>query len=201
MASTPATDGSIDQHFSSDVDFDLEQAESSAESFLRSYGVDVDSTHLQKTPRRMALAWAEMLTPREFTMTTFPNEEEYDELVIVDDIPVQSVCEHHLLPFTGTATVAYLPNERIVGLSKLARVVEHFAKRPQTQERLTKQVAQCLEDALDPLAVGVVLSGVHTCMTLRGVHTPGSYTVTSTLTGNLRTDLGLRAEFLKRAGM
>jgi GTP cyclohydrolase I len=149
----------------------------------------------------MARAWAEMLTPRPFEMTTFPNEEGYDELVLARDIPFRSVCEHHLLPFTGRACVAYLPGDRILGLSKLARVVEHFACRAQTQERLTKQVADWLQDQLTPRAVGVVMSAEHSCMTLRGVQATGSSTVTSTLLGTLRTDPRSRQEFLSLAGV
>src|SRR5690606_1788365 len=148
----------------------------------------------------MARAWAEMLTPREFTATTFPNDEGYDELVLARDIPFRSVCEHHLLPFVGTACVAYLPGERILGLSKLARIVEHFACRPQTQERLTRQVALWLQEQLDPKAVGVVLRAEHSCMTLRGVQATGSSTVTSSLLGGLREDPRSRAEFLALAG-
>ncbi len=102
---------------------DLDRAELAAEDFLRALGVSLDTDHLLATPRRMAHAWAEMLTPRSFDLTTFPNEEGYDEMVLMRDIPVRSICEHHLLPFTGSAAIAYLPSERIVGLSKLARVV------------------------------------------------------------------------------
>ena len=105
----------------------------------------------------MAQAYAELLTPREFAMTTFPNSEGYDELVLVRDIPFTSLCEHHLLPFIGTAVVAYLPKDRILGLSKLARVVEQFARRPQVQERMTAQIARFLDDELAPKGVGIVL--------------------------------------------
>lgn len=182
-------------------EMDLAAAESAAAGFLRALGMSLDAEHLRATPGRMARAWAEMLTPRPFAMTTFPNDEEYDELVLARDIPFRSVCEHHLLPFTGRACVAYLPGERILGLSKLARVVEHFACRPQTQERLTKQVAEMLQDELQPRAVGVVLNAEHSCMTLRGVQATGSSTVTSTLLGTLRTDPRSRAEFMSLAGV
>jgi GTP cyclohydrolase I len=144
----------------------------------------------------MAEAYAEMLSPRSFDLTTFPNEEGYDELVLARDIPVQSVCEHHMLPFVGVAHVGYLPGERIVGLSKLARVVELFARRPQVQERLTTQVAGWLQDQLAPRGVGVVVEAEHMCMTLRGVRAPGSTTITSALLGLLREDPRSRAEFL-----
>ena len=116
-------------------------------------------------------------------------------------IPFRTVCEHHLLPFAGTAHVGYLPADRILGLSKLARLVEHFAARPQTQERLTKQVADCLAARLRPRGTGVVLEAEHTCMTLRGVRALGATTVTSTLLGTLRTDARSRAEFFALAGV
>lgn len=175
---------------------DAVAAEAAAAQFLTALGVPLDSEHLRATPGRMARAWAEMLTPRPFELTTFPNDEGYDELVVARDIPVRSLCEHHLLPFTGRAWVAYLPGDRILGLSKLARVVELFACRPQTQERLTKQVADWLQDQLQPRAVGVVIAAEHSCMTLRGANAVGSSTVTSTLLGSLRDDARSRAEFL-----
>jgi GTP cyclohydrolase I len=143
----------------------------------------------------MARAYVELFTPRPFNLTTFPNDEGYDELVLARAIPVRSVCEHHLLPFVGVAHVGYLPGERILGLSKLARVVEHVACRPQVQERLTKQVADWLWDHLYPQGVGVVIEAEHTCMTLRGVQAVGSNTVTSTLLGTLREDARSRQEF------
>jgi GTP cyclohydrolase I len=150
----------------------------------------------------MARAYAELFTPPEFDLTTFPNDEGYDELVLARSIPMRSVCEHHLLPFIGVAHVGYLPGERILGLSKLARVVEHFAARPQVQERLTKQVAGWLQDNLAPAGVGVVIEAEHTCMTVRGVRASGSTTVTSTLLGTVRDDPRSRQEFfaLARAG-
>jgi GTP cyclohydrolase I len=149
----------------------------------------------------MARAYAELFTPRPFNLTTFPNDEGYDELVLARNIPVRSVCEHHLLPFVGVAHVGYLPGERILGLSKLARVVEQFACRPQVQERLTKQIADWLTDQLDPVGVGVVVRAEHTCMTLRGVQAIGSCTVTSTLLGSLREDARSRHEFFALAGV
>ena len=180
---------------------DLERAELAAKEFLLALGVSLESEHLHATPGRMARAWAEMFTPRPFDLTTFPNEEGYDELVLVRDVPVRSICDHHLRPFTGRACVAYLPGERIVGLSKLARVVEHFACRPQTQERLTKQVADWLDEHLHPQAVGVVVSAEHTCMTLRGALATGTSTVTSALLGRLRDDQRSRQEFLSLCGI
>jgi GTP cyclohydrolase I len=144
----------------------------------------------------MAHAYAEMLRPRPFELTTFPNDEHYDELVLAGGIPVHSVCEHHMLPFVGTAHVGYLPGQRILGLSKLARVVELFARRPQVQERLTVQVADWLQTHLEPRGVGVVVEAEHLCMTLRGVRTGGSTTTTSSMRGVLREDARSRAEFL-----
>ena len=144
----------------------------------------------------MAHAYAEMLTPAPFALTTFPNDENYDELVLASDIPVHSVCEHHMLPFVGIAHVGYLPGQRILGLSKLARVVELFARRPQVQERLTTQIADWLQTHLDPRGVGVVVEAEHLCMTLRGVRSGGTSTTTSTLRGALREDPRSRAEFL-----
>src|SRR5437764_5444873 len=167
---------------------DQAAAEDAAAAFLTALGVDVTSGPLADTPGRMARAYAELLTPREFHLTTFPNDEGYDELVLARDIPIRSVCEHHLLPFVGVAHVGYLPGERILGLSKLARVVELFAHGPQVQERLTKQVADWLAGHLRPKGVGVVIDAEHLCMTLRGVQASGARTVTSTLLGALRAD-------------
>jgi GTP cyclohydrolase IA len=167
-----------------------------AEQFLEALGVSCDSPGLRDSPARMARAYAEMLTPRSFELTTFPNDEKYDELVVVKDIPLQSLCEHHLLPFTGVAHVGYLPGERILGLSKFARVVELFARRPQVQERLTQQVAGWLDDQLAPKGVGVVVEAEHSCMSLRGVRATGATTRTSALTGTIRSNPSTRAEFL-----
>jgi GTP cyclohydrolase I len=142
-----------------------------------------------------------MLTSRGFDMTTFPNEEGYQQLVIERGIPFRSLCEHHFLPFTGRAYVAYLPGERILGLSKLARVVEMFSHRPQVQERLTQQVADWLHEQLQPQGTGVVLAAEHLCMTLRGARAAGSTTVTSALHGVLLSDHRAREEFFALAGI
>jgi GTP cyclohydrolase I len=174
-------------------------AASAAAAFLSALGVDVDSESMRETPGRMARAYAELLTPRPFAMTTFPNDEGYDELVLARSVPVQSLCEHHMLPFVGVAHVGYLPGERILGLSKLARVVELFARRPQVQERLTVQVARWLHTTLAPRGVGVVVEAEHLCMTLRGVRASESRTVTSALHGQLRDDPRSRAEFFALA--
>ena len=178
---------------------DLAAAEAAAGDFLAALGVGLGAEGLRGTPGRMARAYAEMFRPRPFDLTTFPNDEGYDELVIARSLPVLSVCEHHLLPFVGTAHVGYLPGERILGLSKLARVVEHFARRPQVQERLTQQVADWLHSHLSPRGVGVVIEAEHLCMTVRGVQASGSTTVTSALHGLLRQDAAARAEFFALA--
>ncbi|MGW2830385.1 GTP cyclohydrolase I FolE [Streptomyces sp. NPDC001286] len=180
---------------------DLAAAEQAAAQFLRALGISTDSESLRGTPGRMARAYAELFSPRSFDLTTFPNDEGYDELVLARDIPLRSVCEHHLLPFVGTAHIGYLPGRRILGLSKLARVLEHFACRPQVQERLTKQVADWLQNQLQPKGVGVVIQAEHTCMTLRGVQATGATTMTSTLLGLLRTDARSRSEFLTLTGL
>jgi GTP cyclohydrolase IA len=180
---------------------DLAAAELAAGQFLQALGVSLDSESLRGTPGRMARAYAELFTPRPFNMTTFPNDEGYDELVLARAIPVRSVCEHHLLPFTGVAHVGYLPDDRILGLSKLARVAEHFSRRPQVQERLTKQIGEWLYSHLRPRGVGVVIEAEHTCMTLRGVQAAGSRTVTSTLLGTLREDPRSRQEFFALTGV
>ena len=179
-----------------DPDSGLEAAAVAAKQFLEALGVSTDGPGLRDSPGRMARAYAEMLTPRSFELTTFPNDEKYDELVVVKDIPLQSLCEHHLLPFTGVAHIGYLPGERILGLSKFARVVELFARRPQVQERLTQQVATWLDDQLGPKGVGVVVEAEHSCMTLRGVRAAGAVTRTSALKGMLRTNPATRSEFL-----
>jgi len=178
---------------------DLPAAERAVQDLLRALGREPDSEHLADTPRRVAHAFHEMLTPREFDLTTFPNDEGYDELVLARQIPVQSLCEHHLLPFRGVAHVGYLPAGRILGLSKLARVVELFARDLQVQERLTTQVAGWLQEHLEPKGVGVVIEAEHLCMSLRGVQAVGSRTVTSALHGVLREDARARQEFFTLA--
>jgi GTP cyclohydrolase I len=163
---------------------------------LRALGGDVGAEGLRETPRRVAEAYAELLTPPVFRATTFPNEDDYDGLIVAEAIPFHSLCMHHLLPFRGLAHVGYLPGERIIGLSKLARVVERFARDLQIQERLTVQVADWLQDELAPAGVGVVLEAEHMCMSLRGVQQPGARTVTSALRGAIRDDAETRQEFL-----
>jgi GTP cyclohydrolase I len=174
---------------------DLARTERAVADLLAALGQD-PSSELLDTPRRVAASYAELLTPPPFTLTTFPNDEGYDELVLARGIPFASLCQHHLLPFTGVAHVGYLPADRILGLSKLARVVELFARRLQLQERLTTQVAGWLRAHLEPKGVGVVLEAEHLCMTLRGVQATGTRTVTSALHGRLRDDPRSRQEFL-----
>jgi GTP cyclohydrolase I len=183
------------------TDVDVDAASRAAAEFLAALGIDVDREDLRETPARMARAYAELFSARPLRLTTFANDEGYDELVLARAIPFRTVCEHHLLPFFGVAHVGYLPGDRIVGLSKLARVVDHFAARPQVQERLTKQVADCLAARLRAPGVGVVLEAEHSCMTLRGVRAHGAKTVTSTLLGTLRADPRSRAEFFALAGV
>lgn len=175
---------------------DLRRAEQAVAELLASFGVDTEDESLADTPARVARAYAELLQPQPFSLTTFPNDEGYDELVLTRDIPFHSLCEHHLMPFSGVAHVGYLPGERILGLSKLARVVEHFARRLQVQERLTSQVAGWLDEHLQPKGVGIVVEAEHQCMSLRGARASGSKTVTSALSGLLRSDQRTRSEFL-----
>lgn len=182
------------------VEIDRDAVQRAAYELLEALGADLDREGLRETPRRMADAFGEMLTPEPFNLTTFPNDGGYDELVVVRDIPFQSLCMHHVLPFHGVAHVAYLPGERILGLSKLARVVELFARDLQLQERLTMQIADWLQERLAPKGVGVVLEAEHSCMALRGVQKPGSRTVTSALHGLVRDDPRTRAEFLSLTG-
>ena len=175
---------------------DLAAARDAAEAMLTALGLPVSGPDMAETPRRLVDAFAELLDVPEFDLTTFGNASGYDELVLVRDIPVRSLCEHHLLPFTGVAHVGYLPADRILGLSKLARTVEFFARRVQTQERLTSQVADHLHDRLAPLGVGVVIEAEHSCMSLRGARATGSSTLTTVLRGHIRNDAASRAEFL-----
>lgn len=161
------------------------RAEVAVADLLRALGRDVNSENLVGTPRRVAAAFIELLTPVEFSPTTFPNDEGYNELVLVRDIPFHSLCEHHLLPFRGIAHVGYLPGDRLIGLSKLARAVEYFARDLQVQERLTRQVADWIDVTLAPRGVGVVIEAEHLCMSVRGVQSAGARTMTSAFLGDL----------------
>lgn len=180
------------------AEIDLPEAERAVADLLTALGQDTDDDHVRETPRRVAASFAEMLTPRPFSVTTFPNVEGYDELVVARDVSFSSLCQHHMLRFNGVDHVGYLPGERIVGLSKLARLVELFARRLQVQ-RLTNHVADWLERHLEPRGVGVVVEAEHLCMTLRGVQAAGSLTVTSALHGHVRDDARTRAESLAGA--
>jgi GTP cyclohydrolase I len=183
------------------TDVDVPDAENAVAALLRALGRDPADPHLVDTPRRVADAYAELLTAPPFDLTTFPNDEGYNELVMATAIPVQSLCEHHLLPFTGVAHIGYLPGERILGLSKLARVLDLFARDLQVQERLTQQVADWLQDNLDPRGVGVVIEAEHLCMSLRGVRARGARTTTSALHGLVREDARSRQEFFALTGL
>jgi GTP cyclohydrolase I len=179
---------------------DRAAVERASRDLLISLGADLERDELRDTPRRMAHTYVELLTPRPFTATTFDNDEGYDQLIIVRDIPFQSLCMHHVLPFHGVAHIAYLPSQRILGLSKLARVVDLFARDLQLQERLTTQVANWLQEELQPMGVGVVMEAEHLCMSPRGVQKPGARTVTSALHGLVRDDPRTREEFLSLTG-
>jgi GTP cyclohydrolase I len=174
--------------------------ERAAQDLLLALGADLADENLRETPRRMADTYIELLTPEPFRLTTFANGEGYDEFVVVRDIPFQSLCRHHVLPFHGVAHIAYLPAERILGLSKLARVVDLFARDLQLQERMTTQIADWLQEQLRPKGVGVVLEAEHLCMSLRGVQKPGAKTATAALHGSVRDDPRTRAEFLSLTG-
>jgi GTP cyclohydrolase IA len=192
----PQAEAARHERSTKQVRLDLEAVENAARALLVALGADLDSPGLTDTPRRMAAAYGELLTPESFDFASFPNEERYDELVVVHDIPFRSLCMHHLLPFHGRAHVGYLPNERIVGLSKLARVVEFFARNLQLQERLTTEIAEYLQTRLEPEGVGVVLEAEHLCMSVRGAKVSGAQTVTSALKGIVRDDQRTREEFL-----
>jgi GTP cyclohydrolase IA len=176
------------------------RAEAAAREPLEALGVDLGDESTRETPRRLVDVYTELLSPSPFNPTTFPNDGGYDELVVARAIPFHSLCEHHLLPFVGVAHVGYLPGERILGLSKLARVVDFFARSVQVQERLTTQIARWLQEELSPKGVGVVLEAEHMCMALRGVQKAGASTVTSALYGTVRDDQRTRQEFLALAG-
>ncbi len=172
-------------------------------TMIADLGLNPEDEGLAETPRRIADMYLELFQglwqdPREVLNVTF--DENHDEMVILRDIPFYSMCEHHFLPFHGEAHVGYLPDGKIVGLSKLARAVEVFARRPQVQERLTSQIADCIEDVLGAKGVGVVISAEHLCMTARGVRKPGSAMVTSAMRGRFRSDMSTRSEFLRLIG-
>lgn len=171
--------------------------EQAVRRMLEAIGEDPDREGLAGTPDRVARMYAELFSglredPASYLEVGF--SEEYDEMVVLRDIPFHSMCEHHLLPFMGRAHVAYLPRGKVVGLSKLARVVEAYARRPQLQERLTQQIAHLLMDRLDAKGVGVIIEATHTCMTIRGVKKPGATMVTSCMLGLFRSNPATRSE-------
>lgn len=176
-----------------------EAIESAVRQILLAVGEDPDRNGLRETPGRVARMYAEMFgglrkNPARHLEVLF--DETYDEMVLIRDISFTSMCEHHLLPFSGVAHVAYIPDGRITGLSKLARLVEDVSRRPQVQERMTEDIAAIIEEHLQCMGVGVVVEAEHSCMSIRGVRKPGSITTTSALRGALKTDLATRAEFM-----
>ena len=177
------------------------EAEDAVKTLLLWAGEDPLREGLADTPRRVAKAYEDWfsgygLDPITFLERTFEEVEGYDEMIVLRDITFESHCEHHMAPIIGKAHVGYLPNNKIVGISKLARVVDAFARRFQVQEKLTAQIAQCIESVLKPKGVGVVIDAVHQCMTTRGIHKAGVSMVTSQMLGSFRNDARTRAEFL-----
>lgn len=179
-----------------------EEAEAAVRTLIEWAGDDPDREGLLDTPARVARSYKELFAgydvdPREYLARTFDEVGGYDELVVLKDIRVVSFCEHHMLPFLGKAHVGYLPSNRVVGISKLARVVHGFARRLQIQEKLTAEIAEAIQDILQPKGVGVVIVSEHSCMTMRGVNTPGSRLTTSHLLGEVRDDPRTRQEFFE----
>ena len=182
-----------------------EEAEQAVRTLLSWIGDDPDREGLQGTPARVVRAFEDWFSgynddPVEFLRRTFYEVDGYDEMVVLRDISFESHCEHHMAPIIGKVHVGYLPNRNVVGISKLARVVETFARRLQVQETMTAQIAHCIQDVLQPKGVGVVVEGVHQCMTTRGIHKPGVAMITSQLLGDFRSDPRTRAEFLNIIG-
>lgn len=179
--------------------YDVAAVEASVRDMLRAIGEDPDREGLRDTPRRMAAMYMELfegLSQDPVAALSVGFEENHDEMVILREIPFYSICEHHFMPFHGQAHVGYLPNGHIVGLSKIARALEIFARRPQIQERLTTQLASCIEEVVGARGVGVVIEAEHLCMTSRGIRKPGSKMVTSAMRGEFRVDDRTRQEFL-----
>lgn len=179
----------------------LEEAEAAVRTLIRWAGDNPDREGLLETPNRVIRSYEEFfsgydLDPEEVLMKTFEESGGYDEMVLIRDIEVQSHCEHHIVPIIGKAHVAYIPNNRVVGISKLARVVDIFAKRLQIQEKMTVDIAETINNVLKPQGVAVVIEASHQCMTTRGVHKPGADTVTSQMLGVFRDDASTRREFL-----
>ncbi len=178
------------------------QAEDAVRTLLRWAGEDPSREGLLDTPKRVAEAYGDWFSgyredPREYLQRTFEEVAGYDEMIVLRDIEDESHCEHPMAPILGRVHVVYLPDGKVVGISKLARVVEAYARRFQVQEKMTAQIAQCIQDVLHPLGVGVVVEGVHECMTTRGIHKRGVSMVTSKMLGSFREDARTRAEFLR----
>lgn len=180
---------------------DLKKMEDGFRMILEGMGEDIHREGLLETPRRVAKMYEELMSslssaqkPSEILKTRF--HERYDEMIVVPNIEFTSMCEHHFLPFSGKAHVAYIPGDCVVGLSKIPRVVEYYARMPQIQERMTRQIAELLQKELNPRGVGVVLEASHMCMTMRGVKKPGASMVTTQLFGRFKTDEKTRAEFM-----
>ena len=189
QADAPAVNGVINQ----------EKIAAGVRMIIEAIGDDPDREGLKDTAGRVARMYGEFFQglhedPRTYLQVVF--DEQHDEMVLVKDVPFHSMCEHHLLPFHGRVHAAYIPSGRVVGLSKIVRVIEGFARRPQVQERMTSQIADLLIDELDAHGVGVVVEASHTCMTMRGVKKPGSLMVTSAMRGSFKTDLATRSEFM-----
>ncbi len=183
----------------------VEEAEAAVRTLLRWAGDDPTREGLRDTPKRVAKSYKELFSgyaidPVSLLERTFEEVEGYDEIVLLRDIRLESYCEHHMVPIIGRCHVAYLPNRRVVGISKLARVVDAYAKRLQIQEKLTVQIASTIEQVLQPLGVGVVIEAGHQCMTTRGVHKPGVSMVTSRMLGAFRNDPATRRELLSMIG-
>ena len=179
---------------------DMQRLQNAVREILAAVGEDPDREGLLETPARVARMYAELFSglhddPRVHLQKVFT--EKYDEVVVVRDISFNSMCEHHLLPFMGKAHIGYIPNGKVLGLSKLARVVESISHRPQVQERMTEEIASLMESELDAKAVGVVVEATHSCMTMRGVRKPGSLCVTSAMKGLFRTNPSSRAEIMQ----
>ncbi|KFL36139.1 GTP cyclohydrolase I FolE [Arenimonas donghaensis] len=179
-----------------------DQAEEAVRTLLRWAGEDPAREGLIDTPRRVAKAYGDWFSgyrvdPREYLARTFEEVEGYDELIVLRDIEFESHCEHHMAPIIGKAHIGYLPAGKVVGISKLARVVEAYARRFQVQEKMTAQIANCIQDVLQPRGVGVVVEGAHECMTTRGIHKRGVSMITSKMLGGFREDARTRAEFLR----
>lgn len=182
-----------------DTAVDLDKIEDAVREILEAVGEDPNRPGLLDTPKRVARMYAEMFAglhvdPARHMAVVFP--EQYDEMVLIRDIPFTSMCEHHLLPFSGKAHVAYVPNGKVTGLSKIARVVDEVSRRPQVQERMTQEIADLVNDHLQTFGVAVVISAEHSCMSIRGIKKPGSKTITSALRGIFKDNESTRAEFM-----